>query len=96
MKTINAYQIKNHGPENSQYWQGYGTYSSAINAQDVATGIGDNAKEAYEDAIEQLAMNGWNVDDLPKRPTGIRKRDRLNKEERENVEYFWYVSILVA
>ena len=96
MKTINAYQIKNHGPENSQYWQGCGTYSSAIDAQDVATGIGDNAKEAYEDALDQLAMCDWNVDTLPKRPAGIRKRDRLNKEERNNEDYFWYVSILVG
>ena len=96
MKTFNAYQIKSQGPENGQYWQGYGTYSSAINAQDVATGIGDNAKESYEDALEQLAMSGWGVDSLPKRPAGIRKSDRLNKEERENGECFWYVSILVA
>ena len=95
MKNIKAYEIINHGYEHSQYFQGCGT--SFTDFTDVATGCGNDAKEAYEDAVEQLATSGWNVDKLPSRPAGIRKRDKVPAKylKDELNEFFWYVSIRV-
>ena len=46
------YEIINHGPEHSQYFQGCGVSFTKFDT--VTTGIGTNAKEAYENAIDQL------------------------------------------
>jgi hypothetical protein len=59
-KLIEDYEIVDHGIENSQYFQGCGT--SLTEFEQVATGIGDNPKEAIEDALDQLAQMGWDTD----------------------------------
>ncbi len=59
MKTINDYEIVNHGVENEQYFQGCGVCFTSF--EDVATGIGDSASDALEDALECLALNGWDT-----------------------------------
>jgi hypothetical protein len=92
-RVVSMFQILNHGPENESYFQGCGV--ALTEYTDVATGIGDDAKEAYEDAVEQLATNGWDVARLPKRPRGIRQADRLTREQGEHGEWHWYVSVRV-
>jgi hypothetical protein len=93
MKTP-RFEIIDHGPEHSQYFQGCGTSYTPYSS--VVTGIGDNAKEAYEDCIDQIyQLYGSKAEALrlPKRPHGIRLSDHLSKEERDNEEYYWFVSI---
>ena len=76
---LKSYEIINHGIENSSYFQGCGT--SYTRFTHCFTGIGDDAKEAYEDAIE-LAYQGGDVasadlEKLPRRPRGINKKMRV-------------------
>ena len=89
-----AYEIVNHGYEHAQYFQGCGTFGTTFN--NVYTGCGNDAKEAYEQAAEQVYMS-YDVVSLPKRPRGINKKDRvpayLTKDEES--EIYWYVSIRV-
>lgn len=89
------FTIVNHGPEHSQYFQGQGTTFTPYHS--VVTGIGDNAKEAYEDCVDQIYQlhgNKAKTLHLPEHPKGIRQSDRLSKAEMENEEYHWFVSIL--
>lgn len=97
MKKAIAYEIVNHGYEHSQYFQGCGT---AFTDYDICiTGSGNNAKEAYEDAVEQCY--GMDIDSdsldrlLPKRPKGINKKDKVPYAiwKHEENEVYWYVSI---
>ena len=93
MKTP-RFEIISHGPDHAQYFQGCGT--SHTRFASVVTGIGDNAREAYEDCIDQIyQLYGSKAEALrlPAHPRGIRKSDCLNKAELENEEYSWYVSI---
>lgn len=91
MKKTN-YEIINHGYNHSQYFQGCGTYGSSFDH--VVTGCGDNAKEAYNDALEQVAMAGHGTN-LPTKPRGINAKDkvpaRIAREEMN--EIYFYVSI---
>lgn len=92
---ITAWEILNHGMEHSQYFQGCGVAYYT----DVATGIGDNAREAYDDALEQLACGGWDVSSLPTRPRGINAKDRVpasvHREMGEHCDAHIYVSVRV-
>lgn len=82
------HEIIRHGWTNSQYFRGCGTYGSAF--ENVVTGCGMDAKEAYEDAVEQMAHIGVNVDSMPIRPRGIRRRDKVPARAED---CYWYVSI---
>jgi hypothetical protein len=53
-----------HGLEHSQYFQGHGTAFTRF--ADCATGIGSTEQEALNDALEQLASNGWDTEALEK------------------------------
>ncbi len=59
-RKVTDYEIDDHGVEHSQYFQGAGTG----NFDDVATGIGNNAEEAFNDALDSLAQNGWDVSEI--------------------------------
>ncbi|MFW6129742.1 MAG: hypothetical protein ACOC56_01075 [Atribacterota bacterium] len=90
------YEIINHGYCHSQYFEGQGTAFTEYSY--ATTGAGDNAKEAYEDAVESVYQICDYADklNLPKRPKGIRKKDKIPSKflkEPDN-ELFWYVSIL--
>jgi hypothetical protein len=85
------YEIVNHGMEHSQYFCGCGTAFSDFD--NVVTGAGLDAKEAYEDAMEQVYQDlGEDADklNLPKRPYGIRKRDKVPVKYED---CYYYVSI---
>jgi hypothetical protein len=95
-KHISKFEIINHGYDHSQYFQGCGV--AFTDFDHVVTGCGMDAKEAYQDAVNQLAMSNYNMDKLPTRPHGIRQKDKIPAEylKQENNELFWYVSIRVA
>ena len=99
MQKITAYEIINHGYDNSQYFQGCGTYGTEYN--EVFTGIGNNAKEAYEDAVEQIYSMPYDTESIEKiipiRPKGIRIKDKVpaTYTKDDESDCYWYVSIRV-
>lgn len=88
MKVI-EYEIINHGMEHSQCFRGYGV--SGTRYTHVWTGIGDSAKEAYNDALDQMAMDDEQAAVMmPTRPAGVRSRPKV-PPDLEDV--YFYVSI---
>jgi len=63
-KKIIDFEVEDHGVEGSQYFQGAGL--AYTDFDDIATGAGNNAAEAFDDALEQLAQNDWDVSELEK------------------------------
>lgn len=61
-KTVVDYEIIDHGVTSGQYFQGCGIVDGAFD--DVATGVGDSADKALENALEQLAQQDWNTDGI--------------------------------
>ena len=71
MKKVTEYEVIDHGFDGEQYFQGCGT--SFTEFDDVATGIGDNSREAFDDALESLAQQDWDV-------STIRGKSRLSRQ----------------
>lgn len=62
-KLIKDYEVRDHGVENSQYFQGCGI--SFTRFDHCATGCGsEHALEAIKDAIDILAQDGYEVTEL--------------------------------
>ena len=92
---MNNYEILNHGVEHSDYFQGCGCaftrYMSCV------TGCGMNAKEAYEDAIEQIygahfdskAVDGLKLPENPK-GHGINKKNKVSAKDQKNEDNSMY------
>ena len=92
MAKVTKFEILNHGFEHAQYFQGCGVAFTEFDH--CVTGAGMNAREAYEDAVEQIAMSEGEATGLPKRPAGIRARDKVPASHQgEDSEFYWYVSI---
>jgi hypothetical protein len=94
MQKIKGFEIINHGYDHSDYFQGCGTYFTDF---DMAfTGIGTNAKEAYEDCVDSIAMSGFDVESLPTNPRGINKKDKVPAKLMTEENSIWfYVSIRI-
>lgn len=54
-----AFDFTDHGIDHEQYFPGAGTANTEW--EECYTGIGDNAHEAAEDALDNAATDGWNV-----------------------------------
>ena len=80
------YRIDVHGVDNPQYFTGYSTDDDA-----VFVGIGNSAYEALEDALEQAAWDGWNVNDVPNTLS-----DELIDDELIEAECYFYVVLTLA
>jgi len=59
-KVVDQYDVIDIGIENGQYFRGFGRgrYEESF------VGTGDNPSEAFQDALEQAAAEGWNVDNV--------------------------------
>lgn len=94
---VTSFEVVDHGIEHSQYFQGCGTSFTSYNH--VATGIGSNFAEAYEDATEMMSQGEENINfdgfdarvleeigrkALPKRPQVTSKHSD---------EHYYHVSI---
>jgi hypothetical protein len=93
MKKAIAYEIINHGYDHAQYFQGCGV---SLTDYDVCcTGIGDTAKEAYMDAVEQAWERDIDCSILPNRPRGINAKDKVPARllNQEDNEFYYCVSI---
>lgn len=53
---VMKFSCRDHGIDNPSYFQGCGT--SFTEYAECATGVGDNPREALEDALEQIAQRG--------------------------------------
>ena len=62
MRKHSDYKVTFHGVDNAQYFQGHGIAMTKFD--DCATGIGFSNAEAFDDALEQLATQGWNAEAL--------------------------------
>ena len=101
MKKVGSYQIVDHGFEGEQYFQGCGL--SFTEFEDVATGCGDTIKAAFEDALDSLAMNGWDVESVKLRmgrgrPLTVRGYLRgvgVSSADIEDNETHYYLSVRV-
>jgi hypothetical protein len=87
--TPTDYEIVVHGIEHEQHFQGCGVSGTSYTA--VFTGIGDNPSEALDDALEQAAMSGWDVDANAKL-----RREKLPRSPRVPEDFHdchYYVSV---
>ena len=83
MKTINEYEIINHGICHSDYFQGCGTaFTEFI---DVATGIGNSEQEALDDALEILAQGDWDVEDALENENGCQLYLDYNRADETDI-----------
>ena len=96
---VAAFEFSDLGVEHNQYFQGCGVAFTEF--ETVATGIGDNPAEAIDDALEQLAMMGWEAEGMEKRILAQelpRKRKLPTKPRvlaRHGDEAHYYISIRV-
>ena len=99
--TPESFEIIDHGPDHAQYFQGCGVAFTRYAR--CYTGAGFSGKEALSDALDQMAMDGWNVEAIEaseeaKEVCGNPKtiddwHECSTEEERERCEHYWYVSI---
>lgn len=61
-RVVVAFEIVDHGSEHAQFFQGCGI--SLTDFEECATGCGDSAAGAFEDALDSLASGGWDVDNV--------------------------------
>ena len=90
---MEKFEIVNHGADHCQYFPGCGT--AWTDFDEVATGAGFDAAEAYQEAVESIyTLHGDLADKLhlPTRPRGlgITKRNRVPARSED---WYWYVSI---
>jgi hypothetical protein len=94
MRTIQEFEIVDHGIQHEQYFQGCGLAFTEYD--DIATGIGSNPAEAFQDALEQLAMADWETDGMENRIGREIGRNCLPVTPRTDVdECYYYASIRV-
>jgi hypothetical protein len=99
VKIAKDFYVTLHGIEHSQYFQGHGLWGNRW--QDCATGIGDSEKQALDDALEQLASNGWDVEGV--KVDGLEKLTEFQEEhikeligDNEESELHYFVSVDVS
>ena len=105
-KQIEAFEIIDHGVESSSYFRGCGV--SFTEYDDVFTGIGDTASEAFGDAIEQAAMSGYETvhkglddkmeaakRDVSERCDGCESGDSEDDDSCDGCELWRFVSLRV-
>ena len=95
MTRVSDFELVDHGIDHSQYFQGCGvSFTSFAN---VVTGAGYNPAEAIDDALEQMAMNGVDVEGMEKRILKDAGRRTMPKRPVVGSKYgdecYYYVSI---
>lgn len=87
-KTPTTWEIINHGVDNSTYLNGV----CSLGYDDAVTGTGNSAKEAFNDALEELAEDGWAVDEIKNEEMDNRLKEIENNSDHD---LNCYVSVLV-
>ena len=95
MTRVSDFELVDHGIDHSQYFQGCGV--SLTSFSEVATGAGHNPASAVDDCLEQMAMNGVDVEGMEKRILkDIGKRSMPKRPvvgSKYSDECYYYVSI---
>lgn len=102
MKQIRGFEIVGHGIQHAQYFQGriirkksgYCCGADGTIFDECFTGIGKNAREAYDDAVKAVAMSGYITEILPINPHGISSGDKIPVNPKDD-EIYCYVSIRI-
>lgn len=87
-KKVGDYEIHDHGMENASYFQGHGI--SQTDWEACATGIGHSKKEAFEDALDQLAQQGWMISDKLEKEV---KKASDKSVDADGEEMYYHVSV---
>ena len=102
MRQVHEYEVVDHGFDSEQCFQGCGVANTGY--EDVATGIGETIKEAFEDACDSLAQNDWDTSSIelgklrigrPMTVQGYLRSLGISKADREQTETHYYLSIRV-
>lgn len=64
-KKVADFELRDHGIDHAQYFPGYSTVFTRFDR--CYTGCGDNPAEAFNDALEQIAMDDFDAEDLETR-----------------------------
>jgi len=87
---IYEYRIKSLGLDHPDYVCGAGIVGTTWD--DAVLGCGDSEAAAYEDALQSLAEQGWDISDLPSAAdAGMDSEDVVPVDSEE----FYYVAIYV-
>lgn len=94
------YKVMTHGADHDQYrsyaYSGRDSRGDFVQIDHLAWGHGDNDSEAYEDAVQQIAViTDIDPSVFPNRMAGISKKNKLTREERRNPEWSRVVSIAI-
>jgi len=94
-KPVTEYTFVDRGVINSQYYEGCGVVASGY-WDDVAYGIGSTPLEAANDALECLAQNDWDVDNIVI-PDDIKNNDpeHLDDMKDEMCDLWYHVEVYV-
>lgn len=83
---LTDYELISHGDMYPDYFQGCGV--SYTSFENVVTGCGSTEKEAFEDALEQIAMDGVTIS-----PELESEGERADSERESEEECYFYVSV---
>ena len=97
LKKIIGFRIDNCGQDGAQYWPGRSAMHTDFD--EVYVGVGDNSKEAYEDAVGQINEGAeiYERFDFPKNPATISKRDKVSAKDLREQDGEWqcYVAVYI-
>jgi hypothetical protein len=97
MKNINEFEIVVHGIEHSDYFQGCGVAFTKFN--ECYTGIGNNASEALEDALEQAEQSGYNTEGIKVDQPYVKETELThtdcNDDECYSEGMYYFVSVRI-
>lgn len=93
-KPVAEYELEDIGIDHAQYFQGRGLYGHRRQWEAVYVGVGDNPAESISDALDQAAMDGWNVagiePDWPNHPSASAGFD-----PDEDNELYYYSAVYI-
>ena len=84
-KTPEDFEVIDHGVDHEQYFQGCGVSCTEFTA--CATGVGESAHDALEDALESLAQDEWDTSKI--------NNQLSEKVDVTNEDHYHYVTVRV-
>lgn len=93
-RIVASFQLEDCGVDHCQYFTGRGTVFTAFDV--VFVGIGSSASEACEDALEQAAMSGWNVDAIDNDLSNEDDVPVSEDDEYQDNDFLHYVAVYLA
>lgn len=93
-RPVADYELVDHGVKHEQYFSGRSVDCAGYT--DVATGVGSDPRAAFDDALDQLACNGWDADALERLIlTKLRLESFPLRPAATRKDHHYYLSIRV-